>query len=45
MSTAIAILAVGLAVAIGLYGIHSSLRDICLQFKQLRESLPEHQED
>jgi hypothetical protein len=40
MTTAIAVIAVGLAISIGLFGIHSSVRDICLQLKKLRESLP-----
>ncbi len=40
MITAIAIIAVGLGLSIGLYGINSSVRDVCLQLKKLRESLP-----
>ncbi|HEY1395707.1 hypothetical protein [Roseateles sp.] len=40
MTTALSILAVGLALCIGLFGIHSSVRDVCLQLKKLRESLP-----
>lgn len=38
--TAVAILAVGLGVCLCLFGIHSSVRDVCLQLKKLRESLP-----
>lgn len=40
--TAIAVAICGLAVtlAVVLYGINMSVRDICLQLKQLRESLP-----
>ena len=37
---AAAILALGLALSVQLYGIHSSIRDVCLQLKKLRESLP-----
>nr|WP_297529418.1 hypothetical protein [uncultured Roseateles sp.] len=40
MITPIAILAVGLALCVGLFGIHSSVRDVCLQLKKLREALP-----
>lgn len=40
MTTALAILGVGLGLSIGLYGINMSVRDICLQLKKLRESLP-----
>lgn len=38
--TAAAILLGCLALCLSLYGIHSSVRDVCLQLKKLRESLP-----
>jgi hypothetical protein len=37
---AVAILLHGLSLSIQLYGIHLSNRDLCLQIKKLRESLP-----
>lgn len=37
---ALAIVGLAVTVALALYGINMSVRDVCLQLKQLRESLP-----
>lgn len=41
---AISICGLAVTLAASLYGINMSIRDICLQLKQLRESLPTQEE-